>query len=671
MTAYMPLLAVLLAVYAGAAAFRNNRRDNRVFFWMVAASLGALLMLGVYTPVYPLLYYVPIVNKFRGAARHSYEWTFAISILSAYGWDAVGAKFSSARERVEQKSWRDPLLAAIPLALSLLVGLLWWRVTYPVEGPVTDVKLAVSIPIASYLRWKLIFSILLLLAFWRVLKMKRTRMRVALSVCLIAAACFFEPFIMVSKWWWSETKTGSRITTPTPVTRLLQQYPPEQNRIYTRVRMNSEEYNPHPLFDSQNTTMLYGLQNVAGYEPLMFERYSRALGNAWLDGVGTRGEYNPDPTLFQSSSHVLDLLNNTYTLTYANPLEVPDHRVIREGIKFARFYDSFSLASGDSARLMPTLSASGDTLAVVSTLSYGASMEQGQTVGRVRVVSTDGEVIEREIRAGVDTAEWAHERPDVIPIVRHSLAKIFDRPGGTEEPFPNYIYWTRLPLGKRVDVARVEIENVAPGNTVLVIWNTIVYDSESASSHVLQLTVFDKKKWRPVYNENNVLILHNERAMPRAWLVAEAAAVDEEEALKRIRGESEEQFDPARTALLEVAPENLPSLPGGPISQNASAKIVSYEPNHLSIETNADTASLLVLSEISYPGWEATVDGRPSQILTTDYLLRGVVLPAGAHRVEMRYLAPAARNGAIISALTLLLLCGLAVYVRRERRELK
>ncbi|OLE55085.1 MAG: hypothetical protein AUG51_05500 [Acidobacteria bacterium 13_1_20CM_3_53_8] len=665
-TGYVPLLALLLGACAVVAAIRNRRRDTRIFFWLAIALVGGVLMLGIYTPVYSLLYYVPIINKFRGAARHGYEWTFAVAILSAYGWDAISEKFSGARERLKQSTVRDILLAVVPLALSLLIGLLWWRVTRPLKSADVDIDMDISIALSSYLRWKLLFTIPLLFAFWQVLKLAPTRMRLILAACVIFVGCFSDPFIMVSRWWWPQTKTASRITTPTLPTRLLQQFPPEQNRIYTRVHLDAEEYNPHPLFDSQNLTMVYGLQNVAGYEPLMLERYSRALGNAWLDGVGTRGEYNPDPTLFQSSSHVLDLLNTTYTLVYVNPLEVPDHRLEREGIKFARYYDSYTLEHDESSSLMTTFPASGDTLAIVSTLSYGAGAGQGLTVGLVRVVTTDGEIIEREIRAGVDTAEWAHDRPDVQPIVRHQLATIFDQPGKSNETFPSYRYWTRIALGKLVNVERVEISNIAPGNTALVIWNTILYDSASSNSQILQLTVFDKNKWRPVYNENNVAIYHNEGALPRAWLVAEAEAVDDEEALKRIRGESEHEFDPRRTALLETSIENLPRLPGGAISQNSSAKIVSYEPNRLLIETSADTASVLVVSEMSYPGWEAIVDGQKAQILTTDYLLRGVALPEGSHRVEMRYTAPAARNGAIISAVTLFLLCGLAFYIRRE-----
>src|SRR5207248_7826619 len=116
---------------------------------------------------------------------------------------------------------------------------------------------------------------------------------------------------------------------------------------------------------------------------------------------------------------------------------------------------------------------------------------------------------------------------------------------------------------------------------------------------------------------------------PRAWLVTSAEAVDGEEALHRIRGESQVVFDPRRTALLEVKPEELPALPSSDAPDaSMQARIVSYEPTRLLIETEAATPTVLVVSEIFYPGWTATVDGHPARIQLADYLLRGVVLQA-------------------------------------------
>ena len=104
---------------------------------------------------------------------------------------------------------------------------------------------------------------------------------------------------------------------------------------------------------------------------------------------------------------------------------------------------------------------------------------------------------------------------------------------------------------------------------------------------------------------------------------------------------------------MEIEPSKLPKLEGGELPPDAYARIVSYEPNRLTIETNADRQTVLVVSEIHYPGWAARLDGAKTPIHQTDFLLRGVIVPAGKHTIEMNYRAPQARNGAIISLLTI------------------
>jgi len=80
--------------------------------------------------------------------------------------------------------------------------------------------------------------------------------------------------------------------------------------------------------------------------------------------------------------------------------------------------------------------------------------------------------------------------------------------------------------------------------------------------------------------------------------------------------------------------------------------------------------TVLVVSEIFYPGWEAKIDGNPATIMVTDYLLRGVALPAGNHVVEMRYTAPQARKGAIISIISLVICAILTTRVLLLRDRL-
>ena len=45
--------------------------------------------------------------------------------------------------------------------------------------------------------------------------------------------------------------------------------------------------------------MLYGLRNVGGYEPLILERYSRALGGVWMDATTPLTGFKPNIALFE------------------------------------------------------------------------------------------------------------------------------------------------------------------------------------------------------------------------------------------------------------------------------------------------------------------------------------------------------------------------------------
>jgi hypothetical protein len=493
-----------------------------------------------------------------------------------------------------------------------------------------------------------------------------TRLRALLLCGAIVLACFVEPSLMAARWWWPGLKTPERFTAVSPATRFLLTQAPEEFRCYTRSGLWIEEYLEEPRLDSANLTMLHGLRNAGGYEPLILERYSRALGGVAMDAASPRPGFKPDMTLFESRSLVLDILNTAHVVTYADLSTEPLPPLEREGIRFGAADLSQAVKPGETLTLEGAARAS-DTLALVTSMAYSGEEADGATIAKLRLFTSDQRVIERELRAGRDTAEWAHDRPDVLSAIRHSLAPIFDSfPGDEAQTFAAHRYWTRIPLGERLSLERIEVINVSPA-AQLALWKATLYDSASGFS--MPLPHYDLSRWEPAYEKDGVQIIRNRRALPRAWLVTEAEAVDGEEALRRIRGESEQAFDPSRTALLEVAQSELPPLPGGALSKDARARVVVSESNRLVIETSAPTPSVLVVSEMNYPGWEAVIDGQQAKIHAADFLLRGIALPAGAHRVEMRYLAPGARSGAIISLTTLLGMVLMGAAARRASRK--
>jgi len=641
-TTYVAPLAVLMALAAVIAALRSPRANPRVFFWLGVAVLAWLLMLGDGTPLYRLAYRIPFVNRFRIPWRHAYEWTLAIAALSAYGWDLAGARVARGVKAGVRPRRGDDAIGVAALAGAALVCFGWRRAAQTPAAPgAAFTHTGLTEP--GWLLWKAGFTLLILVAaYWGWRRVSPRWSGLVLSGA-VALACFPEAYISVAHGWFPLARPASYFTGASPSARFLQQFPPEQNRIYTSIasvfQLDLPRGEPH------NLSVLRGFHNAAGYEPLMPRRYSDAFGN---DGLfGTPALSSPlDRNLIDPRSRVLDVLNAKLMVEYYGPPKT----VEKFGARFAVDDNRVDVAPGTSVDLTGSAAAV-DSLSFVTTLANTGSLADGETVAKVTLWGADGGVQERELKAGRDTSEWAYDNPSVRRSMRHARAPIYEsQPRDGRGGVSAHRYWSRFALDRRAPVERVRIANVARQAQLIVIKATL-YDAAGAASSLL--TLRPPEHWRKIYDRDDVAIYHNGRALPRAWLVAQAEAVTGEEALRRIRGEGGE-FDPSETALLEATPAALRGLPGGRLGADSWARVARHRHNRLVIETQADRPTVLVVSESHYPGWEATVDGRESSILTANYLLRGVLLPAGAHRVEMRYTAPAARAGAMISALTIL-----------------
>jgi hypothetical protein len=89
-------------------------------------------------------------------------------------------------------------------------------------------------------------------------------------------------------------------------------------------------------------------------------------------------------------------------------------------------------------------------------------------------------------------------------------------------------------------------------------------------------------------------------------------------------------------------------------SVEAPARLIEYRPGRVVVETAAKSSARLILTDLSYPGWQATVDGKPTEPLTVEGVFRGFDLSAGKHTVIWNYRPTSVYWGAIISLSTLL-----------------
>jgi hypothetical protein len=142
---------------------------------------------------------------------------------------------------------------------------------------------------------------------------------------------------------------------------------------------------------------------------------------------------------------------------------------------------------------------------------------------------------------------------------------------------------------------------------------------------------------------------------PRAYLAPSARTASPEEAMTFAA-------DPASIA----APLTLVEGPIPAALSGGRAEIVEAVPARVRVRTDSKGPALLVLNDAFAPGWTATVDGRPSPILATNYLARGVQVPGGPHEVLFRYRAPLLAAGWAIAVGALLLVIASALVSRRR-----
>jgi hypothetical protein len=167
--------------------------------------------------------------------------------------------------------------------------------------------------------------------------------------------------------------------------------------------------------------------------------------------------------------------------------------------------------------------------------------------------------------------------------------------------------------------------------------------------------------------DGTVKVYEIEGGLPRAYVVHRLKPVrDDVVALATIRTGN---FDPAHEALW-TGPDPLPPMADPAVPD--SVRVLRYDFNEAEFLVSTAAPGLFVLADQYDPDWKATVDGAPATIHRVDYLMRGVLVGPGVHRIRFRYQPRALEAGIRISAVSLVLTAALAgVGLFRKRRGAK
>ncbi|MCF7793721.1 MAG: YfhO family protein [Candidatus Cloacimonetes bacterium] len=166
-------------------------------------------------------------------------------------------------------------------------------------------------------------------------------------------------------------------------------------------------------------------------------------------------------------------------------------------------------------------------------------------------------------------------------------------------------------------------------NRIPINWNIVnmlnvkyVIFQENLPLENLEYAFYDRRQKQTIFKNKNYL--------PRAWFVKNIERIDKKENIwKRL---NQQEFNPAESAIIEQ------EIPPVSVPAQSSVELESFDLHYLKFNVKTDSTAFLTVSEIYYPaGWKAYIDGEETEIYPTNYILRGVVIPAGEHVLEMKF----------------------------------
>jgi hypothetical protein len=189
----------------------------------------------------------------------------------------------------------------------------------------------------------------------------------------------------------------------------------------------------------------------------------------------------------------------------------------------------------------------------------------------------------------------------------------------------------------------------------------------------------------------DVQVLRNLDELPRAWVVHDARRVHSADPSREARDntlreilfandplwhdDTRRAFEPRTLAWVDVdkRPELSPLLSGEVPKPTETVAVTYPTPHRVELEATLQTPGLVILSDLFYPGWELTIDGKEAPIYPVNRLMRGAAVPAGNHKLVYSYAPLSFRAGRVASivALGALALCCVACALRPIDRRLE
>ena len=162
----------------------------------------------------------------------------------------------------------------------------------------------------------------------------------------------------------------------------------------------------------------------------------------------------------------------------------------------------------------------------------------------------------------------------------------------------------------------------------------------------------------------DVFVYRNDAFLPRAYAVDEVMVLPKDaDAVTAVLANLDHL--PTKAIVQEKISDELTAG----AAHNAQISIKDYQDLLVKIEVVTEGIILLHLTDNNYPGWQATIDGNSTEILTTNALFRGVVVPEGKHEIIFSYVPTTFRLGLLFAAIAFaFIVAWIAIWAKRKTR---